>query len=204
MILNLMEELDIKGHLTITKIYRDGTEELVFDDHNIIVSGMGVALAHAFGVSGSNSILDYQIDRFQLGISGGPSLELSTTYQLSSPLSSMFEYAGTNGNVLTTSGYQIKNDSIITTPPAIYGIIPPHNITRVDPVTVRYTILIDLDSCNNISRNNIESNLSEIGLFVKNIKSNNPVAPILVAYRSFSKIRKTSDFALVFRWSINF
>ena len=48
MILNLMEDLDIKGHLTISKVYRNGTEEVVFDDHNIIVSGMGVALAHMF------------------------------------------------------------------------------------------------------------------------------------------------------------
>ena len=54
MILNVLEELDIKGHLTISKIYSNGSEEIVFDDHNIIVSGMGVALAHLFALSGSN------------------------------------------------------------------------------------------------------------------------------------------------------
>ena len=60
------EEVDITGHLTIIKKYNDGQEEVVFDDHNIIVSGMGVALSYLFTASGSNTILDYQIDRFQL------------------------------------------------------------------------------------------------------------------------------------------
>lgn len=203
MILNVMEELDIKGHLTISKVYPNGTEETVFDDHNIIVSGMSVALAHMFALSGSNSVLDYQIDRFQLGISGHPVLETSATYQLSSALSSVSEYVGTAGNILTVSGYKLVNNGVVNTP-VWYGLIPPHNVTRVDDSTVRYTIYIDQESCNNLSRNSNEVYLNEIGLFVKNIKSNDPVAPILVAYRSFSKIRKTTDFALVFRWSINF
>jgi hypothetical protein len=164
---------------------------------------MGVSLVHLFALSGSNSVLDYQIDRFQLGLSGGGILETSTTYQLSSSLSSLYEYAGTIGNILAASGYQIKNGSIIQTP-SWYGIIPAHNVTRIDETTVRYTIVIDQNSCNNIARNNVGVYLNEIGLFVKNIKNNNPVAPILVAYRYFTPIRKTSDFALVFRWSISF
>lgn len=203
MILNLLEELDIQGHLTISKVYGDGTEEIVFDDHNIIVSGMGVALAHMFALSGSNSILDYQIDRFQLGISGASVLETSSRYELSSPLSSLFEYAGVAGNVYATSGFAIKNNTILTSP-TWYGIIPSHNVTRIDDTTVRYTIYIDQESCNNLSRGLVNVSLNEIGLFVKNVKSSDPVAPILVAYRSFSSIRKTSDFSLVFRWSINF
>ena len=112
MILNLMEDLDIKGHLTISKVYRDGNEEIIFDDHNIIVSGMGVALAHMFALSGSNSILDYQIDRFQVGVSGAASLELSSTNQLSGPLSSFAEY-GIEGDILAASAYQIINNSIV-------------------------------------------------------------------------------------------
>ena len=203
MILNVLEELDIKGHLTISKIYSNGSEEIVFDDHNIIVSGMGVALAHLFALSGSNSILDYQIDRFQIGVSGSTAYEVSTTNRLTGPLSSAGEYVGTAGNITTQAGYQIKNN-IIDTTQVYYGLIPQQNITRTDPNTVRYTIFIDQDSCNNISRNGTASSLNEIGLFIKNIKNNNPVAPILVAYRAFSGITKTSDFALVFRWSINF
>lgn len=202
--LNLIEQLDIKGHLTISKLFRDGSEEIVFDDPNIIVSGMGVALAHLFALSGSPYIYDYQIDRFQLGVSGGPELQVSSTYQLSSPLVSSIEYTGSNGNVIAASGNIIKNNSIVTSPASWYGIIPPHNVTRIDSTTVRYTIFIDDDSCNNLTRNSSDAYLSEIGLFIRNIKFADPVAPILVAYRSFTKIRKTSDFGLIFRWSINF
>lgn len=202
--LNLIEQLGIKGHLTISKLFHDGNEEVVFDDPNIIVSGMGVALSHLFSLSGSTSIVDYQIDRFQLGISGGPELQVSSTYQLSSALTSSTEYTGTNGNVISVSGHIIKNNTIVTTPVSWFGIIPPHNITRIDSTTVRYTIFIDDDSCNGLTRNSSDVYLSEIGLFIRNIKNNNPEAPILVAYRSFSKIRKTSDFGLIFRWSINF
>ena len=98
---NFTDELGIYGHLTIIKRFQDGEEEVVFDDHNVIVSGMGVGLSYMFNGSGSNSVLDYQIDRFQLGVSGKPdqtpSLELSSTYQLSGPLRSIAEYGtGTN------------------------------------------------------------------------------------------------------------
>lgn len=204
MILNLIEDLDIKGHLTISKIYRNGNEEVVFDDHNIIVSGMGVALAHLFALSGSDSILDYQIDRFQVGVSGGAALEVSSTNQLSGPLESFAEY-GVDGDILQTSGYQIINNAIVSLE-KYYGIIPQQNITRIDSNTVRYTIVLDENSCNavNITRGGQPKSLNEVGLFVKNIKNNATVAPILVAYRHFDSIQKTSDFSLVFRWSINF
>ena len=202
MILNLMEDLDIKGHLTISKVYRNGTEEVIFDDHNIIVSGMGVALAHMFAISGSDSILDYQIDRFQVGVSGSAGLEVSSTNQLSGPLSSFAEY-GLDGDILAASGYHVVNNTIVSLP-RYYGIIPQQNITRIDANTVRYTIVIDEESCNDILRGGTAKSLNEIGLFVKNIKNNAIVAPILVAYRHFDDILKTTDFSLVFRWSINF
>lgn len=200
--LSLMEDLDIKGHLTISKIYRNGNEEVIFDDHNIIVSGMGVALAHLFALSGSDSILDYQIDRFQVGVSGGTALELSSTNALSGPLISFAEY-GIDSNTLAASAYQILNNSIVNVT-KFYGLIPQQNITRIDANTVRYTIVLDEDSCNNIQRGGANKPLNEVGLFIKNIKNNLIDAPILVAYRYFNDIQKTSDFSLVFRWSINF
>ena len=203
MIINALEELGIKGHLTISKLFKDGNEEVVFDDPNIIVSGMGVALAHLFSLSGSPSILDYQIDRFQLGVSGNSSLQVVSTNQLSGPLTTKLQYTGSTGNVLAVSAYSIINNAIISSP-KWYGLIPQHNVTKIDDMTVRYTIFIDEQSCNDLIFNSSDAYLSEIGLFIKNIKYSNIEAPILVAYRSFNKIRKTSDFGLIFRWSINF
>jgi hypothetical protein len=191
--ISFLEELDVNGHLTISKL-KNGIETVVFDDHNIIVSGMGVGLAHLFAVSGSTSILDYQIDRFQIGTSGGTTLEVSSTNALSGSLTSLAQY-GVNSNILCASAYQIKNNSIITTP-VWYGLIPQQNITRIDSNTVRYTIILDDEACNS-------KTLNEIGIFIKNIKGNSPVAPILVAYRHFDDIDKSSDFSLIFRWSIN-
>ena len=200
--LSLLEQLGIKGHLTISKSFRDGREEVIFDDHNIIVSGMGVALAHLFAVSGSDSILDYQIDRFQIGVGGGVAREVTSTYELSSPVSSFAEY-GLNSYVLAASAHQIKNNSVVTNP-VFYGIIPEQHITRTNENTVRYTIVLDELACNNLTRSGSNAFLNEIGLFVKNIKGANPRAPILVAYRYFGDIRKTENFSLVFRWSISF
>ena len=65
MLLNFEENYDINGHLQIAKVFKDGTEEIVFDDHNIIVSGMSVGLSYLFTLSGSNKVYDYQFDRFQ-------------------------------------------------------------------------------------------------------------------------------------------
>ena len=63
------DNVGITGHLTIVRRSREGQEEVLLDDPNIIVSGMGVGLSYLFTGSGSDSILDYQIDRFQVGVS---------------------------------------------------------------------------------------------------------------------------------------
>tara|TARA_R110000824_G_scaffold115717_1_gene266877 strand:- start:388 stop:555 length:168 start_codon:yes stop_codon:yes gene_type:complete len=46
--------------------------------------------------------------------------------------------------------------------------------------------------------------LNEIGLFIKNPKASATETSVLAAYRYFSNIIKTSDFGLVFRWTISF
>ena len=74
----------------------------------------------------------------------------------------------------------------------------------MDDRTVRFTIFVDEDSCNNLSRDGEDANLNEIGIFIKNPKASATETSILAAYRYFSNIRKTSDFGLVFRWTISF
>jgi len=58
---NFTEELGINGHLTIIKKMSTGEEEILLDDPNVIVSGMGVGLSYLFSASGSNDVLNYQI-----------------------------------------------------------------------------------------------------------------------------------------------
>tara|TARA_R100001480_G_scaffold8478_2_gene16660 strand:- start:1278 stop:1898 length:621 start_codon:yes stop_codon:yes gene_type:complete len=205
MIKSLTNQMGIKGHLTIHKIV-EGEEEVIYDEDNVIVSGFGWALSHLYGKLGSNTITDYQIDRVQLGVSGYAGLQVSSTNSLSGALSSTTEYLGqsTDSNLNVVSGFRWENDSVVITP-QIYAKIPFSKVTRIDDRTVRYTIFIDEDSCNNLSRPGVpESALNEIGLFIKNPKADNIETSILTAYRYFSNIRKTSDFALVFRWTISF
>jgi len=200
--MNIFDYLNINGHVTVHKVFDNGTEELVYDDHNVIVSGMGVGLSCFFGLSGSNSVLDYQIDRFQLGVSGVTSNEVSTTYQLSGPLSSFSEYVGAEGELVAVSANQFANSLI--SQPVWYSLIPTHNITRINEKSVRYTLTLDKNSCNNLSRNGSDVSINELGLFMKNPFAFSTPAPILVAYKVISNIRKTNDFGLVFRWTLNF
>lgn len=200
--MNFTENLNIKGHLTISKITPTG-EELVFDDKNIIVSGFGWGLAYLFArLGGSTSIVDYQIDRVQLGVSGHSGNQVSSTFQLSGPLSSVAEYT-TNGdsNVFAFSANQWKN-AVLDSTPRYFAKIPFSKVTKVDDRSVRYTIFIDEDSCNSLTRSGVDANLNEIGLFMKNPLGVSPDGSVLVAYRYFTNIRKTSDFGLLFRWTI--
>ena len=204
MIKSLTNQLGIKGHLTVHKIV-DGQEELVYDEDNVIVSGFGWALSHLYGKVGSDSITDYQIDRFKLGVSGNAELQVSTTNNLSGELSSITEYLGTTGdsNLALVSGFR-GADNFATTTLEPFAKIPFSKVTKVDDRTVRFTIFVDEDSCNNLTRHGDVVNLNEIGLFIKNPKASATETSILAAYRYFSDIRKTSDFALVFRWTISF
>tara|TARA_R110002051_G_scaffold321285_1_gene408540 strand:+ start:614 stop:1222 length:609 start_codon:yes stop_codon:yes gene_type:complete len=200
---NFIDDIGITGHLTISKQFRDGEEEMVFDDPNIIVSGMGVGLSYMFNGSGSNSILAYQIDRFQIGVSGPPAGGVvNTITSLSGSLSSVAEY-GTGSNLFIEEASQIKGNTIAQN--QVFALVPPNKITRINNSSVRYTLVVDEESCNNLNRKGAEMNINEIGLLMQNPSGNNGVnRSLLVAYRTFSNIRKTNDFSLIFRWTLNF
>ena len=199
--MNFIDDLGINGHLQIAKLYKSGEEEIVFDDHNIIVSGMSVGLTYLFAGLGSTKVTDFQIDRVQLGVSGYAALETSTTYQLSGPLSSTLEY-GTDTDIYAIQASQLVNGATQTS--KTFLKIPHSKITRINDNSLRYTIVLDEEACNNLSRNSVELSLNEIGLFMKNPTGQVTDTSILVAYRVFSSIRKTDDFSLIFRWTINF
>jgi hypothetical protein len=70
---------------------------------------------------------------------------------------------------------------------------------------VRYTLVVDEESCNGLAGQVGEDEyLNEVGLFMKNPRGAAVNASLLVAYRAFSIIRKTNDFSLIFRWTLNF
>jgi hypothetical protein len=187
----------MKGHLTIHKV-ANGEEELVYDEDNVITSGFGWSLSYLYGLVNTRSITDFQIDRFQLGVSGSIANQVSSTYQLSGPLSAISDYDTNGDSNLQLLEEKIYTGNLGTSPSALFAKIPFSKVTKIDDRSVRYTIFIDEDSCNNFT-------LNEIALFVKN-PTGNTVDEIsaMAAYRYFSNISKTSDFGLVFRWTITF
>jgi len=205
--MNFMEELGITGHLTIIKQFNDGQEEVVFDDRNIIVSGMGVGLSYLFTGSGSQNILDFQLDRFQIGVSGQATdvdanmNQVSSTFALSGPLT-LAQY-GTNSNLYIEEASQIKNGITFANQP--FALIPANKVTRINDTSVRYTLIVGEETSNSLTDADGDLSINEVGLFMKNpVGSADPNVSLLVAYRSFSNIVKTNDFSLIFRWTINF
>ena len=193
-----MSDLDIKGHLKITKQYTDGSQEIVLDDHNIIVSGMGLGLVYLFSLSGSTVVTDFTIDRYQIGTSGSPSLEVSQTFQLSAPLNSITEYTGNQGRVPAFRETLLTNNSVTTL--STFVKILPTQTSRVNDNTVRFSFNIDENSCNDLVED-----INEVGLFMKNptgfLTTNRS---ILVAYRYFNPITKDNGFSILFDWTITF
>ena len=182
------------GEIEIWKVYPDGKRELHFSDSNQIVSGMGVALSHLFAASGSDKAYDYQIRWFQVGTNG--SVPGIGTYQLGSSLSSIGSY-GQTGELQLSTLSQLANGTIVSN--KIFAKIPDNNIVRVSKNAVQYILFLGANNANGLP-----DYLDEIGLFVHNIRKLSTPAPILVAYKYFTPIEKSSDFALVFKWTITF
>jgi len=193
------------GNLEIWKIYKSGEKELHWSDHNIIVSGMGVGLSHMFSASGGTSIVDYQILNFQVGVSGDLDNYGVETYQLSSSLPSGLDYgtvASVEGEDPTISFSEIEEFSPIENgaigPERTFVRIKYSNIHKVNKSAVRYTLVL------NEKNANYSKELNEVGLFMRNPRGLTPPAPILVAYRPFTSIKKTDAFTLVFLWTLQF
>lgn len=184
------------GRLEIWKVYNDkGREkELVWDERNVITSGMGVGLSHLFSASGSTSIADYQIINFQVGTSGNLNDYGASTFRLNAPLES--SSYGNQAGFVKEDFYPIENGSLGAS--GTFGKIRFSNIHKINKTAVRFTIVLDSNTAN------ITDQLSEIGLFMRNPRGLSPESPILVAYRPFVQISKTRDFSLIFLWTIQF
>tara|TARA_R110000824_G_scaffold160004_8_gene334655 strand:+ start:1084 stop:1713 length:630 start_codon:yes stop_codon:yes gene_type:complete len=205
------ENIDVSGHLKIYKVYKDGTEEEVFDDHNIITSGMGVGLGLLYsGFSGAADITNFQIRYFQLGVAGDTKIDsygVSETLLASAlgQVNGTDDYATDSESSLPLHIGQLMNwkgglqlDSQGTASNWVYGVIADNSIKRVDLNSVTYILYVDRNSCN-------DQVLNEIGLFMKNPGGQTAFDRSgLVAYRPFNNITKTSDFSLVFKWTLNF
>ena len=189
------KSLNPVGYLEISKLFEDGREEVVFQENNVITSGMGVGFSHLFSASGSPTITDYQILNFLIGSAGSYSDYGTSTYELQAPLINANDW-GSDTSLIIEDMYPIQGGSILgaTRPLARIRF---SNIQKVTNTSVRFTLVLDRGTLNRKA-------INEIGLYMRNPRGVSPPSPILVAYRPFTDIVKTSDFSLIFRWTIQF
>tara|TARA_R110002074_G_scaffold12449_9_gene45646 strand:+ start:1158 stop:1931 length:774 start_codon:yes stop_codon:yes gene_type:complete len=214
----------LKGHVTICKIYRDGTQETVVDNHNLITTGLGSSFLDIQTQQGSTFPSDYAPHYFQLGTSAvnytPAAIESSSTfYQLSAPLE--WSSYGLDTELEIVKKYRgfyasaLDGDADIIAPTELYltsGTLSAIQFSGADQyfskvVEGRVTkffmdsfeseIILDENSANGLS-------ITEVGLFAKNPKGFKEDSPVLMAYRSFAPLAKTSEFSLVIHWSIGF
>jgi len=188
---------NIKGHLEIVKRYKNGDEIVVENDHNVIVSGMGLTLNLLFSGSGSSNITDYQISRAQIGSGTGD--EVSGTYGLSNPVPDVTMYTSGDSGINAAYGTQYTTNNTTSANQAFINI-PHSKITRVGKNSVRYQIVVDESPM-------AGHTLKEIGLLTKNPQGTPEPRSVLVAYKRFggtTGLIKSSDFSLLFNWTITF
>jgi hypothetical protein len=189
--------LDVSGHLQIFKVYKDGTEEKVYDDHNVITSGMGVGLAMLFAGQGDNSVEDFQIRYFQVG-SGAPTSYDYKQFKLGGYMTETVDYGN---NVVLSEHKRMEPAGGASTDTEIFMLIPDNVIKKSSSTSVTYVLYLPEDV-------QFDEDLDEIGLFMSN-----PLAVLLpgqakrsamVAYRTFTSMTKTDQFSLLFKWKLNF
>ena len=201
--------INVSGHLEIYKVYENGDQELFFDEANTITSGMGVGLGLLYAGSGADSIDNFQVRYFQLGVGGDDKISnygVSETLLASAlgQVNGAADYNTTQDSVLPIDTHELMNwngaaaqDSEGATGSWRFGVISDNAIKRVDLNSVTYILYVDRNSCNNHT-------LNEVGLFMKNPLGNATYRSNLVAYRPFANVEKTDDFSLIFKWTLNF
>mgnify|MGYP003641864066 CR=1 FL=1 len=204
------DTLRVSGHLEIYKVYENGEEEQVFDEANTITSGMGVGLGLLYAGSGAADITNFQLRYFQIGVGGDERVD---NYGVSESLlvsalgqdEGVLDYSSSPDSDIPLASHNLmKWDGSVKATDAgsntwIFPMISDNGIKRVDLNSVTYILYVDRNSCNNL-----KEPLNEVGLFMKNPLGTTPYRSQLCAYRPFTDIAKSDDFALVFKWTLNF
>jgi len=188
-----------KGYLEIYKLFSDGTQETVLNDHNVITSGLGVTMSRLFSEEspGVRNVNDFRVGYLQLGMSGD-----------NAPFSAQASGLGALGLSLTNAQYgsttvDIKQHHVWASGTLQTGedflVIPESMIGRPTEDRVVFQLVLDESTANGLS-----TPLNEIGLFARNPFGNSTEASVLCAYRAFSNITKSSAFSLVIRWTLEF
>ena len=208
----------IKGHITICKVYRDGTKETVLDRANMITAGLGSSFLDIQKGEGSRFPSDYAPAYFQVG-TGAPSFNAVDTsgfwYQVCAPLT--WDQYGTDTDLNIHEKYrgfyassvmdgvykeleQTKapvSSVVFSGTDGYFADITRGSVTKNFLDSFESQIVLDEKTANGLA-------ITEIGLFARNPKGFYQESPLLMAYRSFNALNKTKEFSLIINWTIGF
>ncbi len=210
----------IKGHITICKVYSDGTQETVVDRGNLITAGLGSSLIDIQMGSGSDYVDGYGPYYFQVGtntvdyITKFDADVSANFYRLSSAFDwkdygedtdYMIEkryrgfYASSDGGAYSEmyGASAALSATIFSGSDDYFAKVTEGRVTKVFIDSFESEIILDENTGNG-------KTITEIGLFAKNPKGFKEDTPVLMAYRSFAGVPKTKEFSLVIHWSIGF
>lgn len=195
------------GEVEIIKQFDNGYCQVVHQSTNAIAEGLGYGLTNLFSLYGSKDLEDYNISYFQAGV-GNLSSNFPTAYTNKS--------FHTLASALQASDY--GNDSIQEISVLDHIVSVEGNFIYPPTYTTTSAAFVEVDSLNKsiVNQTGFSSrlvldktmangkNISEIGLFMDNPDGYpNKKQPILVAYKSFEPIQKSSDFDLIILWRIS-
>jgi len=208
----------ISGHITICKIYKDGTKETVLDRANMITAGLGSSFLDIQKDVGSKHPSDYSPAYFQIG-TGAPSFAATDTsgfwYQVCAPVSwdgygedteltISQKYRGFYASSVVDGVYteleQTKaplSSVVFSGADGYFANITKGSVTKNFLDSFESQIVLDENTANGLA-------ITEVGLFSKNPKGFYEESPLLMAYRSFAALNKTAEFSLIINWSIGF
>jgi hypothetical protein len=200
----------IHGKVTVTKIYKNGFSEKVFEEENTILRGFGYTMASILSGDPGSIRNNYFFRYFQLGkgnaLSSVPDGDRLGVWGLAQPFSKS-EY-GTAPTLPITKLYPISGTpkgspieftSFSTSTAQYFGDITGDSITQVTDNSIHHQIVLDETVAN-------ETSIREIGLYACN-PNTTPTRdnPILVAYKKFPPagiIEKNSNFSFILDWEI--
>ena len=209
----------ISGHITVCKVYKNGTSETVLDRSNMITAGLGSSFLDIQQQEGSTYPPDYRPYYFQMGTDViGVDSDLSPSsffYQVCAPFN--WSDYGSNSDLIVEKKYRGFNAStedsrtytellmtsallssvIFSGSDEYFASITPGQTTKWFMDSFESEIVLDEHSGN-------DKTISEVGLFAKNPKGLKGDAPLLMAYKSFTGIPKTAEFSIVIHWVIGF
>ena len=210
----------IKGHITVCKVYKDGTKETVLDRANLITAGLGSAFIDIQQGEGGTLASDFAPTYFQLGtdtMDYDTALATSSYfYHLSAPFTwsdygddtDLYiekKYRGFNAS---TEDSGVTYTELLQTSAPLSAVIFSGSDEYFAPIVGGTVTKFFMDSCEaQIVLDENTANgmaITEVGLFAKNPKGFSEESPVLMAYRSFAALDKTSEYSLVINWTIGF